>query len=84
MPSFEVDFDVICNECGGELSAKETVRRSSLSPDERKLHVSLCDTCTTDLKDDLNRLIEDRDRVIAEQDKTIERLAQEIEDLRRS
>lgn len=77
MPGFEIEFDVYCNECGGELSAKETVRRSSLSPDERKLHVSLCDTCITDLKDDLNRVIEDRD-------KTIERLEQEIEELRRS
>ena len=77
MPRFEVEFDVYCNECGGELSTKETVRRSSLAPDERKLHVTLCDTCVTDMKDNLNRVIEDRDR-------TIQRLEQQIEELRRS
>lgn len=75
MPSFEIEFEVKCSSCRSDLIAETTVKRNSLSMEDRFVVVEPCKNCLQDARDEVHLLVVDRDEVIKRLEKEVESLS---------
>jgi hypothetical protein len=73
MASFELEFEVRCNECNADLITDENTRISARGG-VGILNVQPCSTCLDDAKNEVHELVSERDARIKELEEELERL----------